>query len=212
MGVTAKLRKGIVRFLILSAAVHLLVSVCVFMVEHRRKAQVAKVDLEQQPVTIYPAMLLDAGGSRAKRTDAPDGRKKHPENTKPATSDLAINKNPAPAAGQPAAAPDKSVAGSGADQQSADPAFPVFSPHPPVSDRSLLPRSNQEVVVDVKVSAAGDVLEATLVKGIGNGLDQIVLDTVKSWRFHPATINGNPVATEAELVFPFNLNYPTATS
>jgi protein TonB len=68
------------------------------------------------------------------------------------------------------------------------------------------------VVVDVKVSAAGDVLEATLVKGIGNGLDQIVLDTVKSWRFHPATINGNPVATEAELVFPFNLNYPTTPS
>jgi outer membrane biosynthesis protein TonB len=36
-----------------------------------------------------------------------------------------------------------------------------------------------------------------------------VLDTVKSWRFHPATINGNPVATEAELIFPFNLSYPT---
>jgi len=106
----------------------------------------------------------------------------------------------------------RGLAGSGADRQSADPAFPVFSPHPPVSDRSLLPHSNQEVVVDVKVSAAGDVLEATLVKGIGNGLDQIVLDTVKSWRFHPATINGNPVATEAELVFPFNLNYPTTPS
>jgi protein TonB len=110
------------------------------------------------------------------------------------------------------AAADSRAAGSGADQESADPAFPVFSPHPAVSDRSLLPHSNQEVVVDVKVSAAGDVLEATLVKGIGNGLDQIVLDTVKSWRFHPATINGNPVATEAELVFPFNLNYPTTPS
>ena len=122
--------------------------------------------------------------------------------TSPLTQSLA------PAAGQPVAAPDTSVAGSGADRQNADPAFPVFSPHPPVSDRSLLPSSNQEVVVDVKVSAAGDVLEVTLVKGIGNGLDQIVLDTVKSWRFHPATINGNPVATEAELVFPFNLNYP----
>jgi protein TonB len=62
------------------------------------------------------------------------------------------------------------------------------------------------------VSSAGDVLEVTLVKGIGNGLDQIVLDTVKSWRFHPATINGNPVATEAELIFPFNRNYPTTPS
>jgi len=211
MGVAVKLRKGIVRFLILSAALHVLISACVLMVEHRRKAQVAKVDLEQKPVTIYPAMLLYAGGTRAPRTDAPDGRKKRPQETKQAT-DLTMNRNLAPAQGQPVAAPDSRAAGSGADRQNADPAFPVFSPHPPVSDRSLLPRSNQEVVVDVKVSAAGDVLEATLVKGIGNGLDQIVLDTVKSWRFHPATINGNPVATEAELVFPFNLNYPTTPS
>ena len=208
MGVTAKFRKGIARFLVLSAAMHLVISACVFMVEHRWKAQVAKANLEQKPITIYPAMLLYAGGTRAPRTDAPDGRRKHPQETKQAT-DLAMNRNLAPAQGQPVAAPDTSVAGSGADRQNADPAFPVFSPHPPVSDRSLLPRSNQEVVVDVKVSAAGEVLEATLVKGLGNGLDQIVLDTVKSWRFHPATINGNPVATEAELVFPFNLSYPT---
>jgi protein TonB len=211
MAVAANLRKGIARFLILSAALHLVISVCVFIVEHRRKAQVARVDLEQTPVTIYPAMVLYAGGTKAPRSDAPDGRRKHPQQTKQAT-DLPLNRNLTPAQGQPVAAPDSTAAGSGADQQSADPAFPVFSPHPPVSDRSLLPHSNQEVVVDVKVSAAGDVLEVTLVKGIGNGLDQIVLDTVKSWRFHPATINGNPVATEAELVFPFNLNYPTAPS
>jgi TonB family protein len=208
MSVAANLRRGISRFLILSAALHLLISACLFIVEHRQKTQVV---VEQKPVTFYPAMVLYAGGSRAKRTDAPAGRKKHPQDVKQAT-DLAINRNPTPAQGQPVAAPDSQAAGSGADQQSADPAFPVFSPHPAVSDRSLLPRLNQEVVVDVKVSAAGDVLEATLVKGIGNGLDQIVLDTVKSWRFHPATINGNPVATEAELVFPFNLNYPTSPS
>ncbi len=209
MGVTASFRKGIARFLILSAALHLLISACVFMVEHRRKMQAV---VEEKPTKFYPAMVLYAGGTKAPRTDAPDGRRKHPQETKQATTDLTINRNITPAAGQPVAAPDTPVAGSGADRESADPAFPVFSPHPPVADRSLLPSSNQEVVVDVKVSATGDVLEATLVKGIGNGLDQIVLDTVKSWRFHPATINGNPVATEAELVFPFNLNYPTTPS
>jgi hypothetical protein len=97
-GVAAKLRKGIARFLVLSAALHLLISACVFTVEHRRNTQVAKVDLEKKPVTIYPAMLLYAGGSRAKPTDAPDGRKKRPQDTKQAASDLAINRNPAPAA------------------------------------------------------------------------------------------------------------------
>jgi outer membrane biosynthesis protein TonB len=56
------------------------------------------------------------------------------------------------------------------------------------------------------------VLEATLVKGIGNPLDQIVLSTVKTWRFHPATINGNAVPTEDELIFPFDQSYPIAES
>jgi outer membrane biosynthesis protein TonB len=46
------------------------------------------------------------------------------------------------------------------------------------------------------------------VKGLGNALDALVLETVKTWRFHPATVNGTPVATEAELIFPFNRSYP----
>lgn len=100
------------------------------------------------------------------------------------------------------------AAGNGTDAQDATPAFPVFSPKPPVADRTLLPASEQQIVVDVNLSAEGEVLAETLVKGMGNSLDQIVLDTVKTWRFHPAMLNGNPVASEAELIFPFNLRYP----
>jgi TonB family protein len=100
------------------------------------------------------------------------------------------------------------AAGDGADAQNATPAFPVFSPKPPVADRALLPAAEQHIVVDVNVNEAGDVTGETLVKGMGNALDQIVMDTVKTWRFHPATVNGSPVASEAELIFPFNLSYP----
>ena len=100
------------------------------------------------------------------------------------------------------------ASGDGADAQNATPAFPVFSPKPPVADRALLPAAEQHIVVDVNVNEAGEVTGETLVKGMGNALDQIVLDTVKTWRFHPATVNGNPVASEAELIFPFNLSYP----
>ena len=66
----------------------------------------------------------------------------------------------------------------------------------------------KKIVVDVKVDEAGAMVSETLVKGLGNRLDQIVLDTVKTWRFQPATVNGKPVATEAEIVFPFDLQYP----
>jgi outer membrane biosynthesis protein TonB len=56
------------------------------------------------------------------------------------------------------------------------------------------------------------VLEATLVQGLGNALDDLVLTTVKTWRFHPAMLNGNPVPTEAELIFPFSERTMTAAS
>jgi Gram-negative bacterial TonB protein C-terminal len=100
----------------------------------------------------------------------------------------------------------------GSDAEDEHPAFPVFSPRPPVTDRSLLPPSERKIVVDVDVDVVGAVVRESLVQGLGNRLDQIVLDTVKSWRFQPATINGKPVPTQAELIFPFNPSYPISDS
>jgi TonB family protein len=98
--------------------------------------------------------------------------------------------------------------GNGSDNEDARPAFPVFSPKPAVTERALLPAAEEKIVVDVKVDADGAVVSETLVRGLGNRLDQIVLDTVMTWHFHPATVNGKPVAAEAEIVFPFDLQYP----
>jgi TonB family protein len=107
---------------------------------------------------------------------------------------------------------NQALRGNGSDAEDARPAFPIFSPHPPVTDRSLLPAIEKKVVVDVKLDALGQVVSETLVTGIGNKLDQIVLDIAKTWRFQPATINGKPVPSEAELIFPFNRSYPMADS
>jgi protein TonB len=104
------------------------------------------------------------------------------------------------------------MAGNGPDDEDATPAFPTFSPRPPVTDHTLLPASEKKIIVDVNVDEQGGVVSETLITGLGNKLDQIVLETVKSWRFHPATVNGKPVATQAELVFPFNPQYPIADS
>jgi len=104
------------------------------------------------------------------------------------------------------------LTGNGSDAQDIHPAFPIFSPHPPVTNRALLPSSEQKIVVDVSVDAFGQVVSENLVKGMGTVLDKIVLETVKTWRFQPATINGKPVATEAELIFPFNQDYPITNS
>ncbi|QNI34056.1 TonB family protein [Alloacidobacterium dinghuense] len=102
------------------------------------------------------------------------------------------------------------VTGQGSDAQSMYPAYPTVSPSPQVKDRSLLPQTDQKVVVDVDLGADGKVQQATLVSGLGNALDQIVLDTVRGWQFHPAMLNGQSVPSRMELVFPFNRNYPDA--
>jgi TonB family protein len=206
-----RLRSTSLKFLALSLAVHLVLSLVAFFSPKRPKIAVATAQSKAE-LKYYPAELFIPGGTRAEFTRLPPGRKKHPRVSPQKTSDLAVNTQPAPPAGRPVSALHDPVPGNGPDAESADPAFPVFSPRPDVADRSLLPSSEKQVVVDVKVSASGDVLEATVVKGLGNALDQIVLDTVKTWRFHPATVNGSPVATEAELIFPFSPRYTAAPS
>ena len=84
--------------------------------------------------------------------------------------------------------------GTGSDSEDMSPAFPVFSPTPHIADRSLLPSANRNVVVDVNVSAQGEVLDEKLVQGLGNSLDQIILETVEELevRIPPA-----PMATRS---------------
>jgi TonB family protein len=204
------MRKRAVSLVALSLAVHLAISTVAWIANslHRKQAPV----VAQAEMKFYPAALFLPGGTHAQWTKQPPGRRRRIPDAKPLNTDLAISAKAAPPEGQPVAAEHAPVAGNGTDTASADPAFPIFSPRPAVTDRSLLPSTDKQVIVDVKVSAAGDVLEATLVSGIGNALDGIVLDTVKTWRFHPAMMNGNPVATEAELIFPFSERTMTTPS
>jgi TonB family protein len=131
----------------------------------------------------------------------------------PADAAVALPSQAAPPAPSPQTAEEKSTsnaAGAGSDAQNMYPAYPVVSPSPQVKDRSLLPATDQRVIVDVNLSVQGQVQQATLVSGLGNSLDQLVLDTVRGWQFHPAMLNGSPVPSSMELVFPFNRSYPMA--
>jgi TonB family protein len=193
----------------LSLAVHALVSMLAWVSAalHTRRAPIVQAEMK-----VYPALLLIPGGARVTPSRLPPGRIKHTQIKERTSTDLAMSEKAAPPAGHAVAADREPVPGNGSDAESADPAFPIFSPRPEVTDRSLLPATDQQVIVDVKVSASGDVLEATLVKGLGNALDGIVLETVKTWRFHPATLHGSPVPTEAELIFPFSERTVTTAS
>jgi protein TonB len=41
--------------------------------------------------------------------------------------------------------------------------------------------------------------------GNGTGLDEKAIEAVKSWRFRPATLNGQPVATQIAVQVDFHL-------
>lgn len=52
-----------------------------------------------------------------------------------------------------------------------------------------------EVQLDVRVGPDGAVIDVRLKKSSGSQLlDQTAIDTVKKWRFRPATVDGQPVA------------------
>jgi TonB family protein len=139
--------------------------------------------------------------------------RKKPATTAPAAA-KASSVAPVPATQSPstqagiAAPQQQGTFGTGTGSQDAEPAFPVYFPWPAIADRSLLPPVEQKVIVEVTLSPLGDVTGEKLVQGMGNAVDAIVLNTVKGWRFHPATLNGTAVVSVADLVFPFNRLYP----
>lgn len=171
------------------------------------------------------ARLETAGGPHAVKIAAPamdhGAHTKHPEPTPEASKKtiLPVEKLTTRQAGggkpKHSTAGDgsgKAVTGNGEDAEDARPAFPVYSPRPAVTDRSLLPSSELKIVVAVDVDALGQVVSEKLVKGMGNRLDEMVMEIVKTWRFHPATVDGKAVASEAEVIFPFNSSYPISNS
>jgi periplasmic protein TonB len=80
-------------------------------------------------------------------------------------------------------------------------ALTTYSPSPK-PDLSQLPRGAQgDVVLDITIDPTGQVAELEVLQTIGYGVDGVVADTVRTWRFSPATRNGVPVASEQEVHF-----------
>lgn len=157
------------------------------------------------------AVLASGQPKLAEETVVPRPHMPHRQSPAQAKSTAALQAPQAPhaPASQPSAeVSNAGVTGQGSDAQSMYPAYPTLSPSPQVRDRALLPQVTQKIIVDVDLDAGGRITQATLVKGMGNVLDQLVLDTVNAWQFHPAMVNGRPVPSRIELVFPFDRNYP----
>lgn len=99
------------------------------------------------------------------------------------------------------AAPDST---SGTDSLgSGDISIAVLKASPrPRPDLSQLPKGSAgDVVLDALIGPDGSIEKLTLVRGLGHGIDEVVIATVQAWTFLPATKDGKPIASEQELHF-----------
>ena len=83
------------------------------------------------------------------------------------------------------------------------PALPLRFPDPHVSASELPPGVTGDVVIEVTIDVAGNIVSKKVLQSIGYGIDEKVLAVLENWRFRPATVNGMPVASRQDVHFHF---------
>jgi len=81
----------------------------------------------------------------------------------------------------------------------------TYSPQPSYTEIARKARVQGVVIVQAIINKQGDVTNVKVLKGLPMGLDKSAADTIKSWRFEPATLNGKPVDVYYNLTVNFTL-------
>ena len=82
----------------------------------------------------------------------------------------------------------------------------AYCPNPEYSQEARKAKLEGNVTVQAVVTADGRAENISVLQGLGSGLDQKAIDTVKSWRFNPAhNSHGDPVATKVPMHVTFKL-------
>jgi TonB family protein len=81
----------------------------------------------------------------------------------------------------------------------------TYAPQPEFSEEARRKKVNGDVTLMVTVTESGDVADVKVVKGLGYGLDEKAIETVRTWKFQPATRNGSPVQTDIAVSVSFRI-------
>ncbi|TAM80135.1 MAG: energy transducer TonB [Acidobacteria bacterium] len=87
-----------------------------------------------------------------------------------------------------------------------DPPVPVYHPSPQYTKEARQARISGNVSMNIVVNEKGEVTDATVVRGLGYGLDESALRAVKSWKFKPARRDGTPIAAKVTVEVSFVLD------
>ncbi len=83
-------------------------------------------------------------------------------------------------------------------------ALPVFTPDPPIlhSEFPELARG-KDVVMEVVIDDQGAIVQAQVLQGVGHGVEESIVQTLRRWIFVPAKINGVAIVSHQQLHFHF---------
>ena len=85
------------------------------------------------------------------------------------------------------------------------PPRPIYTPDPEFSDDARRAKYQGDVTLGLTIDKKGSVSRITIIKGLGLGLDEKSVETVKTWRFTPALRNGEPVSVQVTTFVSFHL-------
>lgn len=83
--------------------------------------------------------------------------------------------------------------------------MPIYSPDPDYSDDARRAKYQGDVTLKLLLDKKGTVSRITIIRGLGLGLDEKSVERVKTWRFKPALLNGEPVFVEISTEVSFRL-------
>jgi TonB family protein len=81
----------------------------------------------------------------------------------------------------------------------------IYMPDPEYSEKGRKKKISGTVLVAMVVMADGTVRDVTVTKSLELSLDQQAIAAVKTWRFQPATKDGEPVAVHVHAEVSFRI-------
>jgi TonB family protein len=81
----------------------------------------------------------------------------------------------------------------------------IFNPEPGFSDQARQAKQQGVVVLLLVVGKDGHPYNIHIGQSLGMGLDEKAIEAVGRWLFQPATLNGQPVATQIAVEVDFHL-------
>lgn len=107
--------------------------------------------------------------------------------------------------GLPEAPPDDGRAGALPLSGDIAPPVKIYAPQPLYTEEARRAGIQGVVILEAVVDAQGQVQNVKVLKGLPMGLDQSAVDAVMSWRYDPATQNGQPVPVYFTFTISFSL-------